>query len=81
MAEIKRTYIEAAFGVKIPKFMDNGAIARIFTEEGSSDYFAELFEPGDEVPYWSARRTRLDLVVRAVDSAAKKPPAFYKEKQ
>lgn len=80
MAEIKRTYIDAAFGVRIPKFMDNGAIARIFTEEGTVGYSAELFEPGDEVPYWSACRDRIDQVVRAAETAAKKPPSFYKER-
>lgn len=80
MAEFKRTYIEASFGIRIPKFMDNGAIARFFTEEGSPGYFAELFEPGDETPYWSASRARLDQAVRAAETAARKPPSFYKEK-
>ena len=81
MAEVKRTYIAAAFGVRIPKFMDNGAVALFFQEEGAAGYFAELFEPGDETPYWSARRSRLDQTVRAAETAAKKPPSFYKEQQ
>lgn len=81
MTELKRTYIAAAFGVRIPKFMDNGAVALFFTEEGVAGYFAELFEPGEETPYWSAKRGRLDQVVRATETAAKKPPSFYKEKQ
>ena len=76
MAEVKRTYIDAAFGVRIPRFMDNGAVARFFQEEGSPDYFAVLFEPGDEAPYWSARRARLGQTVRAAETAAKKPPSF-----
>jgi hypothetical protein len=79
--EIKRTYIDAAFGIRIPKFMENGAVALFSTEEGVSGYFAELFEPGDEVPYWSTRRDRIEQAVRAAETAAKKPPSFYKEKQ
>lgn len=74
-------YLTAMFGIRIPKFMDHGAIARFGYEDGKAGYFAELFEPGDETPYWSAHRREMSQAIRAAEHAAKKPPSYYKEKQ
>lgn len=77
----KKQQIDAVFGARIPKFMDNGAVALFFREEGQAGYLVELFEPPDETPYWSARRTEIIHAIRAAENACKKPPSFYKEQQ
>lgn len=76
----ERTYLTDGFGLTVPKFMENGSNARFYKQEGVDGVFAELIEPDEDEPYWSARRTHLVFAIRAAEQAAKRPPSFYKEK-
>jgi hypothetical protein len=59
-----RREIRSAFGVPYPKIP--GKTVRFFQEDGGSVVQAEVFAEGEELPEWSAERTRLEQAVSAV---------------
>lgn len=59
-----RREISSAFGVPFPKIP--GKTVRFSQEDGGSMVQVEVFAEGEELPEWSAERTRLEQAVSVV---------------